>query len=346
MDWLAFDIGGANLKVANGTGYAAHRGFPLWREPRRLAAELRTMIAEAPPSDRLVVTMTGELADCFETKADGVQFILQAVGEAADGRHTRVYRLDGRLVAPAIAAREPLSVAAANWHVLASFARRFAPRGRALLIDIGSTTSDFVPLLDGELAATGRTDTERLMAGELVYSGISRTPVCGLVDTLPYRQRDCPVMLELFATTKDVYVLTGELEEDPADIDTADHRPAIKRAARMRFSRMIGADASQVNMRDAVLMAQAVAEAQVARLGAAVRSIVERLGGEPETVILSGEGEFLAKRVLTALDLQPTIVSLAQRLGGSVSKAAPAHALAVLARENTASGELPRSTIR
>lgn len=114
----------------------------------------------------------------------------------------------------------------------------------------------------------------------------------------------------------------------------------------MRFSRMIGADASQVNMRDAVLMAQAVAEAQVARLGAAVRSIVERLGGEPETVILSGEGEFLAKRVLTALDLQPTIVSLAQRLGGSVSKAAPAHALAVLARENTASGELPRSTIR
>lgn len=336
MDWLAFDIGGANLKAATGTGYAAHRAFALWREPKRLAAELRTMIAEAPACDRLVVTMTGELADCFETRTHGVRFILHAVHDAADGRHTRVYRLDGRLVAPPAAAGEPLDVAAANWHALATFSGRYVPQGRTLLFDVGSTTSDLVPLRDGRVVASGNTDTQRLISGELVYAGVSRTPVCGLVHHAPYRQHDCPVMLELFATTKDVYLLTGEIDEDPADTHTADRRPATKRAARLRLSRMLGADATHFNMRDAVRIAQHVAQAQVARLAKAVRRVAEQNGGVPDCVVLSGEGEFLARRVLAALEWSPKLISLAQQLGPSVSKCAPAHALAVLARESTA----------
>src|SRR6185436_6442383 len=74
MKWLALDIGGANLKTADGQGYAQSYAFALWKDPNRLAQQIRTAISEAPPADHLAVTMTGELADCFESKAAGIRF--------------------------------------------------------------------------------------------------------------------------------------------------------------------------------------------------------------------------------------------------------------------------------
>ena len=62
-------------RSSDGLGYARSYSFALWRESPQLAQKIRTAIAEAPRSQRLAVTMTGELADCFETKAEGVAFI-------------------------------------------------------------------------------------------------------------------------------------------------------------------------------------------------------------------------------------------------------------------------------
>ena len=72
---LGLDIGGANIKAADGEGYAQSFHFAMWRDSQRLAQQIRTAISEAPPSDHLAVTMTGELADCFESKAAGIRFI-------------------------------------------------------------------------------------------------------------------------------------------------------------------------------------------------------------------------------------------------------------------------------
>ena len=90
MKWLALDIGGANLKAADGEGFAVSQPFPLWENPRQLTDALRALIALVPKADHVAVTMTGELADCFQTKAEGVLFILDALAVAADGRHTRL----------------------------------------------------------------------------------------------------------------------------------------------------------------------------------------------------------------------------------------------------------------
>ena len=93
--------------------------------------------------------MTGELCDCFETKRQGVLAILDAV-EAVGGRQAGPRLAHRRpLRRPCGGAAEPLKAAAANWLALATFAGRFAPEGPALLIDVGSTTTDIVPLRDG-----------------------------------------------------------------------------------------------------------------------------------------------------------------------------------------------------
>ena len=333
MTYLALDIGGANLKSADGQGYAHATRFALWRNPQGLSQALRTHIAEAPPSDHLLATMTGELADCFADKAEGVTSILAALEEAAGGRHTRVYLVDGRLVSPQVALRHPQLVAAANWHALARFAGRFAPQGASLLIDLGSTTCDVIPLIDGQPAAVGATDTDRLLAGELIYTGIERSPLCAVSHVVPYRDGKCPPAQELFATMRDVYLILGDVAEDPTCNETADGRVATKAAARARLARVVCADAEQFHHRDAVVLARAVAADQLQLIAGCVERVLNRLPAPPAKVVLAGQGELMARRVLQSLSIDAEIVSLARELGSVVSRCAAAHALASLAQE-------------
>ena len=332
MSWLGLDIGSSHLKFANGSGFARSYPLTLNKDSRSLTPRLRMAIAELPDCSHLAVTMSGEAADCFESKADGVRYILRAVQEASDGRHTRVYLVDGRMVVPAIAERTPPLVASANWHALGRLVGRIVETGPALLVDIGSTTTDVVRLMDGLPIAEGTTDIERMISRELVYTGIERSPVCALVQSAPYRDQQCPIAHEMFATTDDVYVILGEVREDPAKRVTADGRPATKRTARVRLGRMISADPEGFNHRDAVAIAHAVADAQAQLISEAIQQVISR-GDPPEKVVLSGHGEFLAARALNLLGIEADRVSLAKSLGVLVSRCATAHAVAVIAQD-------------
>jgi len=335
MNWLALDIGGANIKVADGMGFATAYPFPLWKRHQDLVQELRRVIAESPPSDHLVATMTGELADCFETIEAGVLFILDAFQQAADGRHTRVYVNDGSLVTPLVAGRRYEEVAAANWHALSRFSGRFMELGAALLIDIGSTTCDIIPFRDGLPTYVGINDTQRLISGELVYTGIQRSPTCAVCQSVPYRHSLCPVAQEMFATTVDAYIILGDLPEDSADHVTADGRPATKPYARARLARSICASSEQFNHRDAVVISQAIAESQAELLSAAIERVMQRADEMPRSIVVSGHGDFLAQRAIEQCSIDAMVISLRQQLGGLVSRCATAHALAVIAQETT-----------
>src|SRR5262245_32221527 len=199
---LGFDIGGANTKAAHSGGACLSRPFALWQDPEGLALRLllRELRAALPPANELAVTMTGELCDCFASKREGVSRILSVVGDVAGDMPVRVWRNDGSLVDLAAAqSGDALLVAAANWPALATWAGRLVPSDPALLLDIGSTTTDIIPLHDGVPVAAGHTDTERLRTGELVYTGVRRTPVCAVLGNEGLAS-------EFFATTHDVYV--------------------------------------------------------------------------------------------------------------------------------------------
>jgi hypothetical protein len=356
MPWLGLDIGGANLKIADDAGFALTREFALWRAPGALARELRALLAQAPPHDHLVATMTGELADCFADKEQGVEFILRQLEVASDGRHTRVYTLDGRMLSLQAARRDLLLVASANWHALARFASRYvAPHRCGLLLDIGSTTTDLIPLLQDQPRTTARSDLERLLAGQLVYTGVARSPVCAVLQRATYRGRRCPLAQEVFATAKDAYLLLGLCAEDPGNCSTADGQPATKKHARQRLRRMFCADAGEFHHRDAVILAEAVYQAQRRRIVRALRQLsATGAFGEsgsrdvaacpldfPDVVIVSGSGEFLAQAAIndwfSDRPQSAQIVSLAELLGPVTSVAATAYALAILARDSSPS---------
>ena len=334
---LALDIGGANIKLADGNGYAASRPFDLWKYPERLAEEITKCLAEAPPADRLAITMTGELCDCFETKSEGVRAIVAASLTAACNRSVFFYQTNGHFVSAEIAIESPLLTAASNWHALASLAATYCEQKPGLLIDIGSTTTDMIPLVAGKVAAQGHTDTERLLHGELVYSGIERSPVCGVVSQLPWRGEMYPVALELFATTADAYLLLGDIAEDAMDNNTADGKPLTIAAAHTRLARMICADRELVLPTETVEFAQAIRAAQIVRMEIALRRVIEAMPAPPQIAVLSGHGEFLAHQLLTRLDFEIQFVSLTKEWGPNLSRCAPAHALALLAKKGVTS---------
>jgi probable H4MPT-linked C1 transfer pathway protein len=329
---LGLDVGGANLKAATAGGFAVTRPFELWKHPDRLPDALRELLDGSPPCDRLAVTMTGELCDCYLRKRDGVNAILDGVESAAAGKPVSVWRTDGRFTGVQAARADHRLTAAANWLALATFAGRFAPDGTAILIDIGSTTADVIPLSDGRPVPAGRTDTERLRTGELVYTGARRTPVCALLGP--------EGAAELFATMLDVYLLLGRIGEDENDFATADGRAATKPFAHVRLARMIGGDDEAVSLPEAVRLAERLAMRQSELLQAAVRAVIGRLPRRPGTVILSGSGEFLARSAvgwLPELD-DVEIVSLSERLGEEIASAACGYAVAVLCGEGTTDG--------
>ena len=251
--WLALDIGGANLKAAHASGAIRIVPFPLWKEPERLAGALAQLADGLPPFDRVAATMTGELCDCFPTKRAGVAHIQSAVKTAFAGRSLHVWGTDGRIHSLVYAHLRWELVAAANWLALATVAAHLVPPS-AFLIDVGSTTADLIPLDGGEPIPKGRTDTDRLGHGELIYAGVARTPVCALATALPHRGVSTALSAELFATTRDVYLTLGDLPEEADDTSTADGRPATRAFARDRLARMVCADRETFFEEDALAL--------------------------------------------------------------------------------------------
>ena len=290
---IGLDIGGANLKAADADGKAVSRRFALWNSPDRLHDELALLISEFDKPDCLAVTMTAELADCFSTKAEGVDQVLRSVQQAAGQTPVFVWQTGAEFVTCDVAREIPLLVAAANWHLLATWLGRMVPHSTALLIDIGSTTTDLIPLKGGVPVPNGMTDCERLQAGELVYSGVRRTPLCALAQKVPYRADYCPLAAELFATTLDVYLTLGLIPEDETDFDTADGRPATIEAAHQRLARMLCCDATEFSRDDAKMIARFLADVQQQRIIGALDSVLSRLDQPCEDVLISGSGLFL-----------------------------------------------------
>lgn len=337
MSVLGLDIGGAGLKAADShTQRAVSLPFPLWQRPNELAPALKQLIGEFTACSRIAVTMTGELADCYRTKREGVQRIVAAAEEAAAGTPLHFYTTDGAWLTAEDAVAADLKVAAANWHALARFAGRYLREPVGLLIDIGSTTTDIIPLLNGYPATVGKTDPERLLARELVYTGVQRTFVCDLVRTLPWRGEQCPVAAELFATVWDAYLVCGLMPEEPEATHTADGRPATIEFARERLARCICADIEMYDEADLQAAARQIVAAQQQRVAAALRTVVNRQSNPPRELIFSGQGEFLARRAAEAEGLPLAAISLAEQLGPERSRAAPAVAVATLAAEHFA----------
>ena len=269
--------------------------------------------------------MTAELSDAFRTKREGVAFVLDAAQDALGDRPLSVLTTAGELVSVDAARARPWDVAAANWVATALAVAEV--HADALLVDVGSTTADVVPIAGGRVAATGHNDLERLLAGELVYTGVLRTNLAAIAPRVPVPGGWCPVASESFAISADVHLVLGHLPAAAYDCPTPDGRPATVACARERIARLVCSDVEQLDDAAIDAIAAYLHGEQLRQLEEAARR-VERALAPGAPVVAVGSGAFLGREV--AARLGRDVAAAPAPWGATGGEVAPAAALAAL----------------
>jgi (4-(4-[2-(gamma-L-glutamylamino)ethyl]phenoxymethyl)furan-2-yl)methanamine synthase len=333
---IGWDIGGVHLKAARAEDGRVTKVLQYASPLRSGTARLLQALAEARkdlgPADRHVVTMTGELADTFSSRTEGVEHLANLAAHELGS--VVIYAGHAGYVSPEGARKRYADIASANWHACAALIARKCTH--ALLIDLGSTTTDIVPIVQGKIVARGYTDAQRLAAGELVYTGMVRGFVMATADLAPFRGAWTPLVNENFATMADVHRILGSLPPDIDLMPTADGRPKTIDASRARLARMLGSDASDADDETWTLVARWFAEAQMRAICNAA-SLVLSAGTLPATttIVAAGIGRVLvdeiARRLCCACIGFDELCDVTAEARIAACRCAPAVALAVLA---------------
>lgn len=332
---IGWDIGGVHLKAVRAEAgrivKAAQYASPLRGGTERLRDAFAQARGEMGGAERNVITMTGELADTFQSRADGVEQL--AMLAARELGSVTIYAGPRGYVRPEDARRHCAEVASANWHAAATLvANRL---GDALFIDLGSTTTDIIPIAEGRVAARGYTDAQRLAAGELVYTGLVRDFVMAAAARAPLRGSWTPLIHENFATMADVHRILGAL---PAGVDlmaTADGREKTVEASRARLARMVGCDAGDADDATWHRLAQWFAEAQTRTIADAAMLVTSASCTATAPIVAAGIGltviAEVARRFQRACTSFHELLDVAPEARIGVCHCAPAAALAGLA---------------
>lgn len=296
---IGWDLGGVHVKAAlirdGRVVDVVQAPCRLWEGVRALDAAYATLPAAFRDTAHHAVTMTGELTDCFADRADGVAQLSAWAAQTLAGT-VSLYGGRAGFLAPGEATGAAIDIASANWHATAALAGRH--RDAALLVDIGSTTADLIPIVGGAPAAAGYSDAERLETGELVYSGVVRTPLVALSGHAPFRGRRTALMAEVFATTADVYRLTGDLGPGADQQDSADLKGKSTPESETRLARMIGRDHREGTGSEWRAVAEHFSEAQLRALHDAAAILLSRPDMPASApLVVCGAGRFLAERL-------------------------------------------------
>ncbi|ODA68796.1 Hydantoinase/oxoprolinase [Methyloligella halotolerans] len=338
---IGWDLGGANLKLAvveeGALARAVQIPCPILPDRSKFDQAVTAALEAVPESagaDLHAVTMTGELSDVFESRREGVAYLIALMERTAAKTPLTLWAGEKGLLAPESAKREDQAVASANWLATAVLAARREETG--LLVDIGTTTTDLIPFRDGIPRMRGKTDAARLTEGELIYSGVVRTPVMALAQRAPFQGRMQGVTAEKFATLADIYRLTGELPADADPYPTADGRDKSLEASAARLARMLGRDADDAPMADWLTLSRWFADRHREQIVREAEAVIAREALAPDApVVGAGCGRFLGEALARMLD-RPyrdfgLSIGAAEPLRDAAAVCAPAVSVALLA---------------
>lgn len=335
---IGWDIGGAHVKAVllGGDGNVIHVqqiACPLWLGLDQLKTAMLAMLKSMQiefQQVRHAVTMTGELVDLFANRHEGVVEIAQFVSKLL-GSEVEFYSINNKTNAPHFVAinqvpEHAIMIASANWHASACLIAQTLPS--ALLVDIGSTTTDIIAIENGKVMNQALTDAERMQQDVLVYTGVVRTPVMAVAQKLPLGSIETNVAAEYFATMADVYRLTEELSDAVDMAETADGGPKTVLASARRLARMVGHDVEDKPLECWQQLAQACRVKQCHQIQLAINKQLRN----NMTILGVGAGHFLVKAIADELQ-QPyaTLASILPNQHRDIGVCLPAYAVAVLA---------------
>ncbi|NOU40995.1 MAG: H4MPT-linked C1 transfer pathway protein [Methylotenera sp.] len=318
---IGWDIGGAHVKAVmlNAAGHvlAANQVYcPLWRGLHELDLAMDIILREFNAENHQV-TMTGELADIFPNRHAGVVQIAQFVAQKLFNQklagqtppcNVKFYAGNQGFVGIEGVESNTAEIASMNWLASTQYIAHNVQQG--LFIDVGSTTTDIALMRDGKVLVRGFNDATRMQCDELVYTGVVRTPLMALKQKIAFAGQRVNVAAEHFATTADVYTLTGDLAAAENMAETADGADKSIEASARRIARMIGHDAQDAPLSVWRNLACAFKSSQLNLIKQAVLMQISRLDDSQNLQFIgAGAGEFLVRELAKQLGFKYVSVS-------------------------------------
>jgi probable H4MPT-linked C1 transfer pathway protein len=209
----------------------------------------------------------------------------------------------------------------------------------ALLIDMGSTTTDIIAIIGGKPAPLGITDGERLATGELVYTGLTRTDPCAVTRSACFRGGEQRLAAGNFASMADVRRIIGALPDGLDQHATADGRGKSREESIARFARILGRDAEDASPEDWRAAAREIADKQMEDIRVAVMGVLAefKLPGDVP-VVVAGIGASEIAALLADLGRQTmrsaVLANAAPECADWATHCAPAVSVALLAQQD------------
>lgn len=303
---IGWDVGGAHLKAVllnhEGRVVAATQVYcPLWRGLRELEFAIDNVLLEFS-ADRHAVTMTGELADIFASRREGVLNIAATLSQKLSGE-VQYYAGKHGFVGIDAVGEHWSAIASMNWYASVQYVAQHVYQ--AVFVDIGSTTTDIAPIEQGMPRSKGFTDASRMQHDELVYTGVVRTPLMALARKIPFGGVTSNVAAEHFSTTADVYTLTGELASTENAAETADGTEKTVQASARRIARMVGCDADEAPLASWIELARCFKNVQLDQIRHALLKQIANLQDSTALQLIgAGAGSFLVVELARQLGLE------------------------------------------
>lgn len=335
MRSLGLDVGGANTKaILLDDGRIKKRWFryiPLWKNKKALGRFLRGLARSTHP-DVVGATLTGELCDIFQTKQEGVTEIVQTTCDAFGKDICLFVTLDGTLLTHEQSLATPQNLAAANWMASTSIVGR--KHANCIFVDVGSTTTDIIPLHGGKPAPLGQTDLQRLKTGELVYTGVLRTLLPCICPEVSLGNERIGIAAEYFAITADVYRVLGMIGEKDYKCETPDGRRKDRKSCMQRIARVFCSDVEEMGEEQIIMAAEFFHDKQTDLVARGLEKVMglHGLPRDSEIVVAGLGGRILAEKAAHVLGLNE-VIDLATLYGEDATLMAPAFGAALLAVE-------------
>ncbi len=320
---LGLDIGGANTKAAlikfenskvvKSLSYIEY--FPFWEKTLKEIPEMLKRInsnilekynLKLNNVDYIAITITAELSDAFQTKREGINTILNALEQVFNTKKLFFISITNKFINYEQAREENLLIAAANWVSTALFLGKFVPK--CILIDSGSTTIDFIPILNSIPCTKGKTDVERLMNHELIYTGGLRATIPSITHFVPYKGKNVRISFEKFALISDIHRILNNISQEEYINDTADGRSKSLEDCYARLARILCMDVETISKEDLNIIAKYIYDKQLELVSTEIQEFMKELivrlpefKQNPQFVITGFSAHFLIRRALKKL---------------------------------------------
>ena len=287
---IGLDIGGANTKAAlvgfeNGTitkCFSIIEYFPFWEKSIIQIPDMLSKITDkltrkagiqSLEVSYFAIAITAELSDAFQTKREGITIITAALSQVFDEDKLFFISNKGHFIKKNEVFQDFSQVCAANWVSTALFLGEYVKNG--ILIDAGSTTIDLIPIINRNPSTQGKSDLERLIHHELIYTGGLRATIPSITHFVPFNNDFLRISFEKFALISDVHIILNNISEREYINDTADNRSKSLSDCYARLSRIICADIESITTEQLYKIANYIYQKQLELISTEIKLFLE-----------------------------------------------------------------------